>query len=179
MDLVATSIFVFAPLSAVVLHECVLRRVEVDHLALPIIGSALTTYWILVYYTDFIAATLVTSLFWIPLWLYIGAYRAFFHPLKDYPGPFGARLSRWWTIKQTWDSDLHYHRVLQRLQSKYGDYVRTGQSPLVRPSSCNANQMQDHASSPYSMPTRSILSSEPSPKLPKGHSSMLWRDLCI
>lgn len=131
MDSIPPLVFVFAPLSAVVLHEYVLRRVEVDHLALPIIGSALATYWILVYYAGFIAATLVTSLFWVPLWLYIGAYRAFFHPLKGYPGPFGAKLSRWWTVKQNWDSDLHYHRVLQRLQAEYGDYVRTGQSGLV------------------------------------------------
>ncbi|EUC47469.1 hypothetical protein COCMIDRAFT_24632 [Bipolaris oryzae ATCC 44560] len=131
MESVFTIALVFAPLSAVILHESVLREVEVDHLALPIIGSAVTTYWILVYYTSFIAATLVTSSFWVPLWLYIGAYRAFFHPLKDYPGPWGAKLSRWWTIKQTWDSDLHYHRVLQRLQTQYGDYVRTGPRELT------------------------------------------------
>lgn len=128
MDSIPTLIFVFAPLSAVILHEYVLRRVEVDHLALLIIGSALATYWILVYYTSVSAATLVTGLFWVPLWLYISAYRAFFHPLKDFPGPFGAKLSRWWTIKRIWDSDLHYYRVLQRLQAEYGDYVRTGQS---------------------------------------------------
>lgn len=130
MDSIPTLVFVLAPLSAIILHEYVLRRVEVDHLALPIIGSALAAYWILVYYTGFISGTLVTSLFWVPLWLYIGAYRAFFHPLKDFPGPFGAKLSRWWTVKQTWDSDLHYHRVLQRLQVEHGDYVRTGQSTI-------------------------------------------------
>ncbi|KNG51501.1 cytochrome P450 [Stemphylium lycopersici] len=126
MESVPIVILVTAPLSAVVLHEFVLRRVEVDHLALAILVSAVTTYGILVYYAGFIAATVVTSAFWVPLWLYIGVYRAFFHPLKSYPGPWGAKLSRWWTIKQTWDSNLHYHRVLQRLHSQYGDYVRTG-----------------------------------------------------
>jgi hypothetical protein len=128
MDSVPTVTFVFAPLSAVILHEFILRRVEVDHLALQILGLAITAYWVLLYYTGFITATLVASSFWVPLWLYIGAYRAFFHPLNDYPGPWAAKLSRWWAIKQTYDSSLHYHRVLQRLQSQYGDYVRTGLS---------------------------------------------------
>jgi hypothetical protein len=137
MESVPTAVFVFAPLSAVILHEFVLRRVEVDHLTLQILGLAVTIYCVLSYYTGFITATLVTSSFWVPLWLYIGAYRAFFHPLNDYPGPWAAKLSRWWTIKQTYDSRLHYHRVLQRLQAQYGDYVRTGLSNL-----CTSFQIQ-------------------------------------
>ncbi|CAN9145904.1 unnamed protein product [Alternaria alternata] len=131
MESVPTTVFVFAPLSAVILHEFVLRRVEVDHLTLQILGLAITVYWVLSYYIGFIAATLVTSFFWVPLWLYIGAYRAFFHPLNVYPGPWTAKLSRWWTVKQTYDSGLHYHRVLQLLQSRYGDYVRTGPRELT------------------------------------------------
>jgi hypothetical protein len=142
MESVPTVVFVFAPLSAVILHEFILRRVEVDHLTLPILGLSVTTYSVLVYYTSFIAATLVTSSFWVPLWLYIGAYRAFFHPLRNYPGPSGAKLSRWWAVKQTWDSNLRYHRVLQRLQSQYGDYVRTGLSCLVLPSVFSANYVR-------------------------------------
>jgi hypothetical protein len=126
MESISPVVFVFAPWSAVILHELVLRRVEVDHLALPILAVSITAYWVLVHYTSFIAATLVAISFWIPLWLYIGVYRVFFHPLKSYPGPLGARLSRWWAVKQTWDSDLHYHKVLQHLQDEYGDYVRTG-----------------------------------------------------
>lgn len=120
------AVLMLAPLSAVTLHEFVLRRVEVDHLTLPLCITSSAIYWTLVYYTGFYTATFVSISFWVPLWLYIVAYRVIFHPLKDYPGPFGAKLSRWWTIKQTWDSHLHYHRVQQQLQKKYGDYVRTG-----------------------------------------------------
>jgi hypothetical protein len=142
MDSVPTVVFVFAPLSAVILHEFILRRMEVDHLTLSILGLSVTAYSVLVYYTGFIAATLVTSSFWVPLWLYIGGYRAFFHPLRNYPGPSGAKLSRWWTIKQTWDSNLRYYLVLQRLQSQYGDYVRTGLSCLESPSRLRANYVR-------------------------------------
>lgn len=128
MESVHTAVFVLAPLSAVVLHELVLRRVEIDHLTIPLIVLSSTIYWILLYYIPFIAATVVAASFWLPLWVYIGAYRLFYHPLRHYPGPTGAKLSRWWTLKQTWDSNLHYHRVLQALQIDYGDYVRTGES---------------------------------------------------
>ncbi|KAF1840748.1 cytochrome P450 [Cucurbitaria berberidis CBS 394.84] len=130
MESIPMSVLVLAPLSAITLHELVLRRVEVDHLALPLIVTSSTIYWALVYYIGFFSATVVTASFWIPLWLYIATYRAFFHPLKDYPGPLGAKLSSWWAVKQTWASNFHYHRVQQQLQKEYGDYVRTGPREL-------------------------------------------------
>ncbi|KAI8941322.1 hypothetical protein NX059_002549 [Plenodomus lindquistii] len=130
MASVPLTVFALAPLSAIALHEFVLRRVEVDHLTLPIIVGSCTAYWVLAYYTGLVTATLVATSFWVPLWVYIGTYRAFFHPLKDFPGPAGAKLSRWWTLKQVFDSKLHYHRVLQRLQAEHGDYVRTGPREL-------------------------------------------------
>jgi hypothetical protein len=120
------SVLLLGPLCAVVLHELVLRRVEVDHLAIPIIISSCAAYIALAYYTSLGYATLVASSFWVPLWLYIAVYRTFFHPLRNYPGPFAARLSKWWTVKQNWDTDLHFHRTQQELQRRYGDYVRTG-----------------------------------------------------
>jgi hypothetical protein len=126
MDFTKSAGFLLGPLSAITLHELVLRRVEVDHLAIPIAVTSSVAYWTFVHYSGFVFATAIAASFWIPLWLYMGAYRAFFHPLRNYAGPFGARLSRWWTVKQNWDTDLHFHRVQQQLQKKYGDYVRTG-----------------------------------------------------
>jgi hypothetical protein len=126
MESIPSVVLFLVSLSAVALHESILRRTEVDHLTLPLVATFSTVYWLITYYIGFTTAAVVAICFWVPLWLYIGAYRAFFHPLKDYPGPLGAKLSKWWTLKQTWDSKLHYHRVLQRLQREYGDYIRTG-----------------------------------------------------
>lgn len=126
MDTFPVSVFLFVPLSAVVLHEFVLKRIEVDHLSLHIIITSSIAYWVLVYQTSFAAATAVNAAFWVPLFLYIGAYRVFFHPLQDFPGPRWARLSKLWTVKQTWDSRFHWYEVQQQLQKEYGDYVRTG-----------------------------------------------------
>ena len=126
MESIHTGSLLLVAVSAITLHELVLRRTEVDHLTLAVIATSSIVYWIFAYYTSLFAATSVALSFWVPLWLYIGCYRAFFHPLNEYPGPFGAKLSRWWTIKQTWGSSLRFHRVQQNLQKKYGDYVRTG-----------------------------------------------------
>lgn len=55
-------------------------------------------------------------------------YRAWLHPLHDFPGPFGAKLSKVWSLRQVVKSGVRYYRVLGGLQEEYGDYVRTGMS---------------------------------------------------
>ncbi|KAF2034994.1 cytochrome P450 [Setomelanomma holmii] len=123
--------YLLGPLAAVTLHELILRRAEVDHLALSIIVTSIVAYFTIFLYAGFLPATTLSASFWLPLWSYIGIYRAYLHPLRKYPGPFGARLSKWWTVKQNWDTDLHFHRRLQDLQTEYGDYVRTGPRELT------------------------------------------------
>lgn len=126
----STASFVLIPLAAITLHETVLRRVEVDHLTLPILGISSAIYLLLAYCVTFFRATAIFLGFWSILWIYIGAYRAFFHPLRDYPGPIGARLSKWYTVKRVIDTRWHWHRVQQDLHKQYGDYVRTGPREL-------------------------------------------------
>jgi hypothetical protein len=118
--------FLLGPLLAITIHYLVLQKLEVDHLALHIIVVSCVAYGALAYCISLASATLMASSFWVPLWLIIGAYRAFFHPLRRYPGPFNARLSKWWTVKQNWDTNLHFHRTQQQMQTDYGNYVRTG-----------------------------------------------------
>jgi hypothetical protein len=122
----AIGVVVVAPVSAIVFHETVLKRVEVDHLTLQLLGITTAGFWLTVHYSSFFFATAVFTTFFVPLWVCILSYRAFFHPLRNFPGPVGARLSKWWTVKQVWDSNWHWHRVQQGMQVQYGDYVRTG-----------------------------------------------------
>ncbi|KAH8727656.1 cytochrome P450 [Phaeosphaeriaceae sp. PMI808] len=107
MYLANSSSFIIGPLSVVTLHEFVLRQVEKYTLR----------HWQL-------------SPF-VPPWLYIGTYRTFFHPLRTFPGPFKARLSKWWSIKQTLDSSRRLHRTQQQMQKQYGDFVRTNTIPAL------------------------------------------------
>jgi hypothetical protein len=118
-------------LSVATIHEFILKRFEVDHLTLSIIATSAITYSILIYTTNLGHATAAVAVFWTSLWLYIGAYRAFFHPLKHYPGPFAARLSKLWSVKQVLDTERHLHKKHQQLQKEFGDYVRTGPRELT------------------------------------------------
>ncbi|KAF2443276.1 cytochrome P450 [Karstenula rhodostoma CBS 690.94] len=113
-------------LLAIALHEFVLRRVEVDHLVLHGISICTAGFLILVQWIGFSDAFLLSTIFWGSLSIWTLLYRAFWHPLNLFPGPYGAKLSKWWTTKNTWTTRWHMHRVHQVLHSKYGDYVRTG-----------------------------------------------------
>ena len=56
-------------------------------------------------------------------------YRAFFHPLRDFPGPFPARVTKFYG---TWLAGTRtmYYKDLAKMHDKYGDFVRTGESPI-------------------------------------------------
>jgi hypothetical protein len=130
IDMLSSEQLLFTLASVAILHESVLKRFEVDHLALPIIAISGIAYGIAIYATNLSDATAFATIFWTSLWLYIGAYRAFFHPLQDYPGPFAARLSKLWVVTQVLSTEQHLHWKYQQLQKEYGDYVRTGPREL-------------------------------------------------
>ena len=49
-----------------------------------------------------------------------------FHPLARYPGPIGARVSKFWMAVRCLRGDQH--RYIQSLHQRYGDVVRTGKT---------------------------------------------------
>ncbi|KAF3769021.1 cytochrome P450 [Cryphonectria parasitica EP155] len=63
------------------------------------------------------------------LYASILVYRAFFHRLGRFPGPFTARLS---TFYMTWTSFRRgqVYQDVRRLHTKYGDFVRVGPTEL-------------------------------------------------
>ncbi|KAH6876594.1 cytochrome P450, partial [Thelonectria olida] len=52
-------------------------------------------------------------------------YRALFHRLRRFPGPFPAKLSRFYAMKNAAKS-LRANEEIQKLHEKYGDFVRVG-----------------------------------------------------
>ncbi|GAB1315434.1 hypothetical protein MFIFM68171_05644 [Madurella fahalii] len=56
-------------------------------------------------------------------------YRAFFHRLSKYPGPFLARLSNFYITARSMKK-LHLFEEVQKLHAQYGDYVRLGPREL-------------------------------------------------
>lgn len=70
------------------------------------------------------------SCYVVSLLLSIGIYRAFLHPLRRYPGPFWARVSVFWKVKQFSNSNYQPFEVIDQLHEQYGTVVRIGKSAL-------------------------------------------------
>jgi len=50
-------------------------------------------------------------------------------PLSKVPGPFVARVSRWWLAYHGWRGD--FHKLLTSLHEQYGDTVRIGPNEVI------------------------------------------------
>lgn len=134
-----------AALVAMILGVCfhlAIRDVEVDYRLwrMTAIWTTLATMFVftLIRLCDFTILQALGRLFvvsWsfnIGLALSMGIYRVFLHRLRNFPGPFGAKLSRLYAVKAS--SNLQYNRELENMHEKYGDVVRTGntKSHLIR-----------------------------------------------
>jgi hypothetical protein len=62
----------------------------------------------------------------IGIYLSMLCYRAFWHRLCSFPGPFLARLSNFYVTALS-AKKLHLHEEVERLHHQYGDYVRLGE----------------------------------------------------
>lgn len=72
-----------------------------------------------------IAAMEVTAAYLVTLFTSMTAYRLFFHRLRRFPGPFGARVSKIWHAWQVRSSENHL--VMDKIYHQYGTFARTGE----------------------------------------------------
>ena len=56
-------------------------------------------------------------------------YRIYFHRLRSFPGPRLAKISKFWHVYQVRHS--MNHRLMERMHSQYGSFVRTGELTLL------------------------------------------------
>lgn len=94
--------------------------------------AGLATSFLKLLGVDSIVAITKSSLACLSFLVGLGAstviYRLFFHRLRHFPGRWGAKISRFytvWTIKLT---GFKYHHELEKLHAEFGDFVRTGSS---------------------------------------------------
>jgi hypothetical protein len=115
-------------------HQCI-RIPEIDNRIWSLLALYLGAWLALCasyvhVYSLTISCAIGTALFAaccfnIGLTLSILIYRAFFHRLRRFPGPWTAKLSRLITVKQA-IKRTQYHLDLLTMHQKYGDFVRTG-----------------------------------------------------
>ena len=72
-------------------------------------------------------ATLISCTFNVGLVGSMLLYRAFFHRLRRFPGPFVAKLSRFYAMRHA-ATACQNNIVTQQLHEQYGDFVRVGRT---------------------------------------------------
>lgn len=93
-------------------------------------------FWVqLLYLQQGIAASArstiaISSSFAVALWTSMVLYRLFFHPLQHFPGPVGARVSKFYHSYHSLPR-FDGFRWLNRMHREYGDFVRTGTFSLI------------------------------------------------
>lgn len=70
------------------------------------------------------ASALIVLSYSASLFTSIAIYRIFFHQLRKFPGPIGARVSKFWHVGKLLSQPNF--KVLDELHQQYGDFVRTG-----------------------------------------------------
>lgn len=118
----------------ILFHVTVVRYLDVDNfmytfLALLWAASALVTSAHLLIGFSFISACarvlLLAISFDAGLFLSMAVYRVFFHRLRKFPGPFGAKVSRFYSAYLA-GKDVKYYKEVEKMHQKYGDFIRTG-----------------------------------------------------
>jgi hypothetical protein len=85
-----------------------------------------TTYFTKASYT---ASTWIVSSIIVGIFTSMLVYRAAFHQLNGFPGPFAARLTNFYiTAKSV--KKFHLYEEIQKLHDQYGDFVRVGMFPI-------------------------------------------------
>lgn len=119
---------------AILFHSSI-RNIEIDtHIWAILVVYLVTWISLVAIYENLFDLSLLYSLaaasyaglcFNFALAASMAVYRLFFHRLGSFPGPWGAKLSRFYAVHLA-SKNLQYHVQLQNLHRQYGDFVRTG-----------------------------------------------------
>lgn len=127
----AISIALFSASSGVLTHSLIFRHGEWDVASPRIVLVYLSTLLVtLLAVTPFSYESFkeITAYFGCHIAGIYGSmliYRAYFHRLDKFPGPFWARLTNFY-ITMLSARRLQLYQEVQKLHEKYGDYVRLG-----------------------------------------------------
>lgn len=127
-------------LAGVTSHHLIFRPFEIDGYAWQILFIFLASVFILIIayiqlagYGVMLAlcrVSLIATAYSAGAAISILMYRAFFHPLNRFPGPFMAKISRFYAMKNAAKSIKAFEDI-QSLHKQYGDIVRVGEALLI------------------------------------------------
>lgn len=122
-------------LAGVLSHHIVFRPYEIDGAAWDLVFTFIGLFILLciayaqisgfAFFASLCRTLLVATTYNVSLTVSILVYRAFFHRLQPFPGPFNARLLRFYAFHKA-TKTIRGCEDIQKLHEKYGDFVRVG-----------------------------------------------------
>ncbi|KAK0610800.1 cytochrome P450 [Immersiella caudata] len=100
-----------------------------DTQAFGILLTHITSFVTLALYSGPWAASLIFSSYLASLFASIGLYRLCLHPLRRFPGPLAAKLTKFYGPYTARNGQMHIEQ--NKLFRKYGDIVRTAPNELM------------------------------------------------
>ncbi|KAK7748664.1 hypothetical protein SLS53_000685 [Cytospora paraplurivora] len=96
--------------------------------SLPVFAGLLTTVFAVYGHSGVLGAVakslLFETVFNASVLLSIVVYRTLFHRCKKFPGPLGAKISKFWSAYVA-SKNIQYYKELGNFHETYGDFVRT------------------------------------------------------
>lgn len=105
-------------------HKYTLQYIQALSASIPVCILLLTRFWHLGFGQAAYLAIALLGSYLVALWTSMIIYRAFFHRLNDFPGPWYLRLSKLSSFIALWKMDSF--RKSDSWHRRYGNFVRTG-----------------------------------------------------
>ncbi|KAF2130546.1 putative benzoate 4-monooxygenase cytochrome P450 [Dothidotthia symphoricarpi CBS 119687] len=123
-----------AALLGILLHQAI-RNVEFELYMFHFMAASVVSFFGLIYGSvhfgghsvpsAFARASLFATSFNTALLSSIAVYRLVFHRCRSFPGPFGAKVTRFYAAYLS-SRKVQYYKDLAEMHATYGDFVRTG-----------------------------------------------------
>jgi hypothetical protein len=113
-----------------VMFHLTIRPVEFEFIMFHFMAAYVFTFILLTVAVGLTKALVFTGCFNLGTFASIGVYRILFHRCKKFPGPIGAKLSRFYAASLS-AKDVKYYSELAKMHDQYGDFVRTGSTIQV------------------------------------------------
>jgi hypothetical protein len=109
-------------------HEPQVKAFFANFIGLVLLWAIFIEYLSSSYLKAAVQSLLFLSVHLAVLGLSIASYRLFFHPLRKFPGPLGAKLTKWVDFYHT--APGKRHEWIPALHEQYGHIVRIGPNEL-------------------------------------------------
>jgi hypothetical protein len=114
-----------------VLFHLSIRPLEFERIMYHFMLTSIVAFSGMIYVFGFLRAVVFATSFNTALLTSITVYRLAFHRCRKFPGPIGAKISKFYATRLS-AKNVQYYKELAKMHEDYGDFVRTGEPRLQR-----------------------------------------------